>query len=56
MNDAKLCYNMRVVSLKKAQIALQKKFIYTKKSGKDKHKWEVVWVEIGLPLRKLGTI
>lgn len=47
---------MRVVSLKEAQNALQNKFAWTKQSGKGTHKWEVVWVEIGLPLRKLGTI
>jgi hypothetical protein len=46
---------MRVVSLKEAQIAFQEIFTCTKKSGKDKHKCEVVWVEIGLPVRKLGT-
>jgi len=46
---------MRVFSLNEAQIAFQKIFTCIKKSGKDKHKWEVVWVEIELPARKLGT-
>jgi hypothetical protein len=47
---------MKVVSLKEAQNALQKNSLGPSKVARVKHKWEVVWVEIELPLRKLGTI
>jgi hypothetical protein len=53
MNDDKVSMGLKQVSVKDAQTCLQNIITWTKKFVKGRQKWEKVYVESGLLLRKL---
>ncbi len=50
------CKNLKYVSIKSAQIDLQKCITWLEKSGKGKHEWNNACLEIGIQPKKLNIL